>query len=274
MRRSRRRRTSRANPRLALLEAVSNALAQRPELSQLQANAEVNEINTRYFRDQTKPQIDLVANYTSNGLAGTAVDSGPNPLTAGFVPLFTRLGELSTRAGLPPLPPFNFGGGGVPSGLVGGYGQSLTNLFNQRFPTTQIGLRIALPFGNRTASGNLGRSLAEGSKINSQRAQLEQQIEADVRNAMQAVRSAEARLTAAAAARSASEQLYNGEQRKLQAGISTVFLVLQRQTDLITARGRELQAQTDLSKAIAQLQRATGNTLAANNITVRSEAGN
>lgn len=47
--------------------------------------------------------------------------------------------------------------------------------------------------------------------------------------------------------------------RALQAGTSTVFLVIERQTDLITAQGRELQTQTDLNKSDAQLQCATGN---------------
>jgi len=44
--------------------------------------------------------------------------------------------------------------------------------------------------------------------------------------------------------------------------------VLERQTALATARGNELRAQTDLNKAIAELQRATGNSLTANNVTV------
>ena len=48
----------------------------------------------------------------------------------------------------------------------------------------------------------------------------------------------------------------------------TLFLVLERQTALTTARGQELRAQTDLNKAIAELQRATGNALQANNVVV------
>jgi outer membrane protein TolC len=48
-----------------------------------------------------------------------------------------------------------------------------------------------------------------------------------------------------------------------------VFLVLDRQTALTTARGNELQAQTDLNKSIADLQRATGNALSINSIVVR-----
>src|SRR5256886_9133730 len=47
---------------------------------------------------------------------------------------------------------------------------------------------------------------------------------------------------------------YQSEKRKLDAGQSTVFLVLERQTALTTARGNELRAQTDLNKAIAELR--------------------
>jgi len=124
---------------------------------------------------------------------------------------------------------------------------------------------------NRTAEANLGRSLAEGRRIDNQRAQTEQLITADVRNAVQALRSAEARLAAAAATRSSAEQQFESEQRQFRAGTTTVFLVLQRQNELLAARGRELQAQTDLNKAIAQFQHATGNTLTANNVAVRTD---
>ncbi|HYX43059.1 MAG TPA: TolC family protein, partial [Pyrinomonadaceae bacterium] len=90
----------------------------------------------------------------------------------------------------------------------------------------------------------------------------------DVRNALQIVRTAESRLRAAAAARQANEQQYESEQRKFDAGQSTIFLVLERQTQLTTARGNELRAQTDLNKAIADLQRATGNALEVNHVVI------
>jgi len=126
---------------------------------------------------------------------------------------------------------------------------------------------------NRTAKAQLGHSLAEGRRLDTVRAQTEQLIEADVRNAMQRVRSVEARLSAAVAQREAAEQQYTSEQRKFQAGMSTVFLVLQRQTDLVAARGRELETQTDLNKAVADFQRATGNTFSYRNVAVTSEKG-
>ncbi len=85
---------------------------------------------------------------------------------------------------------------------------------------------------------------------------------------MQALKSGEARLASALAMRQSAEQLYGSEQRQFRAGTTTFYLVLQRQTELLAARSRELQAQTDLNKAISEFQRATGTTLSANNVTV------
>jgi HAE1 family hydrophobic/amphiphilic exporter-1 len=256
-------------PRVPLETAVNAALKSRPELAQLQTNTEINQIDTRYFRDQTKPQIDLVGTYTLVGLAGSLTQAGTSGGTSSNAALRTRVNELSTLAGLPPLDSTTGTGGTVTPNLVGGYSKSLSNLIGQDYPTYRVGVRIALPLRNRTAEANLGRSLAEGSFIQNQRAQAEQLIEADVRNTSQTLRSAEARLAAAASSRSSAEQQYESEQRQFRAGTTTVFLVLQRQNELLAARGRELQAQTDLNKAIAEFHRATGNTLEANNVSLR-----
>jgi outer membrane protein len=260
-------------PRVALEAAVAGALKNRPELQQLQTTAEINEVDARYFRDQTRPQVDLVGTYNAVGLAGAAVQAAQNPRGGTSPELLARVNELSSRAGLAPLPTPTPGAGGtgVAPNLVGGLPQSLSNLLTQDYPTYRVGVRLSLPLRNRTAEANLGRSLAEGRLIKNQRAQAEQLIEADVRNSLQALRSAEARLASAASARSSAEQQYESEQRMFRAGTTTLFLVFQRQTELLAARGRELQAQTDLNKAIADFQRATGNTLDANRVSVRRD---
>ncbi len=224
-------------PRIGLEVATAEALKNRPEIEQWETTAEINRIDQQYYRNQTKPQIDLVGTYTSAGLAGT-----PNPLSAGAAT--------------------------VPDNLKGGYFTSLGNLAAQDYPTYRAGVQIALPWKNTTAKANLGRSLVEADRIANNRAQAEQLIEAEVRNALQALRSAEARLVSATEARAAAEELYNSEQRQFRAGTTTFYLVLQRQTELTAARGRELQSQTDLNKAISEFQRAIGTTLSANNVTV------
>lgn len=227
-------------PKTGLATAIADALKNRQEIAEFETRSALNKIDQDYFRNQAKPQIDLVGTYTTQGLAGTVTPRGT---------------------------------GNVPENLIGGYTTSLGNLLAQDYPSYRIGVAISLPWGNRTAKANLGRSLVEGERLGNQRALTEQTIESEVRNALQALRSAEARLASALAARQAAEQLAASEERQFRAGTSTFYLVQQRQTELVGARSRELQAQTDLNKAISEFQRSTGTTLTANNVTV-SDARN
>src|SRR5215213_6859678 len=256
-----------AVPEISLPDALKNAMENRPELQQSNVLREINQIDQRFFKDQTKPAVDLVGTYGITGLAGTVSSNIVNPLTQSSVQLRDRVNELSVRSGLNPLPELPVQT--ISPDLVGGFGQSLENLLSNRFSNFKVGVQISLPLRNRTAEANLGRALVEGERIGTQREQLEQTIQVDVRNALQAVRSSEARLRASVATRQANEQQFASEQRKLDAGQSTVFLVLERQTALTESRGLELKAQTDLNKAIADLQRATGNALRVNSIVVR-----
>ncbi len=252
-------------PQVSLPDAMDAAMKNRQELKQTDLAREINLLDQRLYRDQTKPEIDLVGSYGMVGNAGTLI-STTSPFTASSDQLRARVNQLSVLTGLQPLPapPAT----SLDPNLIGGYPQSLSNLGSNQFNNFRVGVSISLPLHNRTAAGQLGHSLIEGKRIATQREQLEQLIQVEVRNALQSLATAEARLRSAAVARSTAEQQYESEKRKLDAGQSTVFLVLERQTALATARGNELRAQTDLNKAIAELQRATGNSLTANNVVV------
>lgn len=230
-----------AAPQIGLEVAMSEALKNRPELEQIEVTADINRIDQTFYKDQTKPQINIVGSYTTNGLAGTETAAAINPST-----------------GLSRVPP----------NLVGGLGSSLTNLLQQDYPTYRAGVQISLPLRNRVAKANYGQTLVEAKRIDNLRDQAEQAIEAEVRNSLQALRSAEASLASANAQRIAAEELYNSEQRQFRAGATTFYLVLQRQTDLLVARGAEIQSQTDLNKAISIFNRAIGKTLEINNVDI------
>jgi len=258
-----------AAPKVEVAEAVTEAVAHRPEIEQVKVSRAINEADSRYYREQTKPQVDLIATYVGNGLAGRVLPAQPNPLTAGTDAIVARINQLSQIDGLPPVPPISLGSGVVPPLLVGGYGQSLSNIGGWNFPTLHAGVRVSLPIRNRTAEANLGASVAQGRRIESQIAQMEQLIEADVRNAIQSMESAKARLAAASAARQSAEAQHQSELRKFQAGTSTVFLVLQRQTAMINTRDLEIRAQADLSKSIADYERAAAKTLESRSIDIQ-----
>jgi len=225
-----------------LQEATSLALKNRPELDQMRLQTEQKNIDITFFKNQLKPQVDFIGQYTNTGLSGT-------PSTA-IRPDGTPVGEDV-------LPRFR-----------GGYFKSLSNLFGQDFRTYEVGVRLSFPWRNRTAEGNLGRTLAESRQLDARQRQLVQNIQIDVRNALQAVETARQRFEAARASAIAADAQYKGELERFRAGLSSNFLVLERQTDLSTARGQEVRALTDYNKALADLQRVTGMTLVNNNVQV------
>ena len=252
-------------PPLSLEDAVRLALARRPELAAVDTARAQNEIDREFFLVQARPQFDLVGAYTLSGLAGGALQATGTPPVGGNdsnAALLARLNELSERAGLNPLPvPPPTGGSTVPDFLVGSYHDSLSNLFTRRYPTAVVQLQMELPIGNNTARANLARTQIASSQIARQRQQLEQVIEAEVRNTLQAVRSSQHRLDGAASARRNALEQYESERRRFESGLSTVFLVLERQTALVTAQAQELRARADLNQAVALLERAVGGTL-------------
>jgi outer membrane protein len=238
-------------PDTTLVQALDTAMQNRPELEINQEQKEINKIDQRFYRNQKQPQIDLVASYTSAGVGGSLNPSFSNP--------------LATACNSPTPPPQCNPGTVLQS--VGGAGTAITDIFANKYPTYRAGVQFNLPlFGDKTNRALYGRSLVEGERLDTQREQIEQNVQVDVRNAIQSIRTAEARLRAAAIARENAEKEYASEQRKLDEGQSEIYRVLDRQTELSVARSNELRARTDLNKAIADFQRATGNTLKENNI--------
>jgi outer membrane protein TolC len=252
-----------------LAGALQTALAGRPELAESAVSIDLNRYDTRLSREAAKPQIDAYAVLSLTGLAGNPLPPGPNPFTASTAALTTQVNALSALAGLPPLPPASIASSAIPPILLGGYGQSLSALGSANFTSAQVGVQFSLPLRNRTANAQAALSAAEGRRLKTQRQQIEIAIEQDVRNALQTASSARSRLDASVTARLYAEQQYTSEQRQFQAGTSTVFLVLQRQTDLIAARTREVRARADLGEATANFDRSTARTLETRSIDLK-----
>ena len=239
-----------------LREAVGVALKHRPEMRSIATQREVAAIGTRLNADQLKPQLNLVAGYVNTGLAGAAATA--DPLSQLFGGIVNQVNELSIPAGLPPL---NFSFGALPASLNGGYGKALSNLFSGNYPTVQVGLTLDLTPRNRAAQANLAESAILERRLKLEQARLELGIEAQVRNAMQALATARQRIVAAEASARAAKEKLDSETRMYQSGESTNFLVLTRQNEYADSRRRDVEARLDANKAIAQLRQAVGSTL-------------
>lgn len=238
-------------PTTTLDDALSLALNNRAEIEINKFQRDINEVDQRFYKSQSKPQIDLIAGYNSAGIGGTENPNFFSPFCA-----TTPNPQQCQAAQIEPV-----------LQRSGGPGSVIPDIFANRYPTYRVGVQFNLPlFGDKTSKANLGRARVEAERLDVQRESLEQVIQAEVRNALQSVRTSEARLRTASIARENTQKQYESEQRKLDEGQSDVYRVLERQTALTAARSNELRARTELNKAITELQRATGNTLAANNV--------
>jgi HAE1 family hydrophobic/amphiphilic exporter-1 len=263
-----------------LNDALKEARANRPELRRLRLQNDINQIDLKYFRNQTKPQVDIVSTIATTGLAGTPAAQGlapgtllpiisGDPATDPNAFLLDQIQDIQRRAGFPvATSPLVASPSLAPSALVGGYGQTLKNLFNLNTYNVIVGVAIQIPLKNRTAEANLAGARIQGEQLQATLRSQDQVIEVDVRNAAQAVETSRLRVLAARDARANAELQLEGEQRLYQVGRSTTFLLFQRENALTNARGAELRAETDYNKAIADLQRATSTTLRANNVVV------
>ena len=263
-----------------LEDALKAARENRPELRRLRLQGDINDIDISFFKNQTKPQIDLVGTVALTGLAGTDVSGALPP--GSVVPLIgdsfntnasafllRELQLLQTALGRPPaVSPLVPSQGGPNQTLIGGYPRTLRNLVSGDTRNITLGVSIAIPFKNKTAEANLAGARIQKEQLAASTRSQEQIIEVDVRNSAQAVESARLRVLSAREARVNAELQLEGEQRLYQVGRSTTFLLFQRENALANARASELRSETDYNKALADLQRATSTTLRANNVVV------
>jgi HAE1 family hydrophobic/amphiphilic exporter-1 len=245
----------------SLKDAMTMALKKRPEIRSLQSRMEQNDDQKKLAMSATKPQVNLVAGYSNTGLAGTQLQNSGGGFASAFVPLFGRVNELSEIAGLPPLPPPNFGGGGVPPTFIGGPGQAISNMFSGSYQSIAAGLQIEWNPRNRTAEATVEQAVLSERRLKLSMSQLEQGITAEVRGSLQALETAKQRIEAARASERAAQEKLESEIRLFQTGESTNFLVLTRQNELIDSRRRTVGSALLLNKAVARLEQALGATL-------------
>lgn len=253
--------------------ALKDAMDNRYELQRLKLATDINKIDIDFFRNQTRPQIDINSTFSLDGLA-----RGGATTSSSFFPQFSGNDEIlrnriNTLLGvgnplLIPNPSIEIPG--TPTYLAGGFGRSMSNLFRKDAPNYTVGVTISLPFRNRTAKANLAGAEITKHQIETQMRIQEQVVIVEVRNAVQSVETARQRVLAARRARENAEIQLEGERKLFDAGKSTSFLLFQRENSLTNARNSEIRAETDYNKAIANLQKATSTTFQMNNIEVVS----
>jgi outer membrane protein len=216
-----------------LREALSTALNKRQELEAQRQALAVDDTNVKLANNSVKPDLNLSASYTSNGLGGTVFDNS---------------GALVS---------------------TGGFSDSLSQLGGFKFPTYGMTLRLQMPLRNGAAQADLGAALVSKRRDLYQMRGLEQSIAVQVKNAVHDLELAELVMAAAKTSRELAEKNLSAEERKYQLGAQTIFFVLDAQNQLSQAELSLVQAQIAYQKALAALDHAEGTLLEKHQVSVK-----
>jgi HAE1 family hydrophobic/amphiphilic exporter-1 len=208
--------------------AVRNALDKRTDLRRTSKSLEVNDVEIRFLRNQTLPDVTANFDYGLTGLGGLNLIRGPGPFGAGT--------------------------GEVLSTVERRFNSVLADLFANRYPTWTASLNVSYPLGRSQQEANLARARIEYTQVQTQLKNQQLQVSTQVRQAARQVQTNQKRVETTRAARSFAERRLEAEQRKFAAGTSTSFIVFQAQRDLSQARNNELRAILDYNQSVVDLE--------------------
>ena len=214
-------------PPLDIEGAVRTALERRTDLATARKNLDSNDVTLRFWRNQTRPAVDLQVVYGAQGVGGTQ-----------FIREGTGLGSIVTGTN------------------PGGYNDALSLLRARDFPTWNAAVTVSYPIGGTNADGQYARTRVLRTQQSTRLRALELQVATEVTNAALQVQANVRRVEAARAARAFAERRLDAEQSKFEVGLSTNFFVVQAQRDLADAQNVELRALTDLQRALVTFERA------------------
>ncbi|MCY4594811.1 MAG: TolC family protein [Bryobacterales bacterium] len=217
-------------------ETLRKALLMRPEIMQQRKNLEIDDYNIKRNTNAQRPDLSLTASYSATGLGGNLYQ---NSLVGGGSRLLLS---------------------------AGGSPAAMEQLLQFAFPTYSVGITLNLPLRNRRAAVNLANSVIQKKRNMYQLQSLEQQIRLDVLNAIAGIELSKAAIQQAAVALDYSQKRLDAEQLKYDLGVSTAFIVLDAQDDLVQSQADLLQESIGYRLAIVTLLQATGELLDARGV--------
>ncbi len=220
---------------------METALASRAEMEQNRIRMKNTELGLIGVRNGMLPSANLTFDLTNNALAGQVND------------LF--IASPGQQAVVSPF-------------FLGGLGNAAGQMFRRNFPDYQVRLQVNIPLKNRQARADWTASLLEKRQQEVRLIQAENAVRSEVQSVLIQVEQARARYKAALKAQELQERTLEAEQKKFNLGASTIFQVVQAQRDLANARTTLIITQNTYISARTNLDRATGHTLTANNISI------
>ena len=173
--------------------------------------------------------------------------------------------KFSKNQLFPQLDAVGTAGYSASAGTFGGY---LDQLGGRDNPFYSVGGQLTIPLGNNTARSNYKSAKTTDEQIALQLKQLQQNVLILIENDIAVANTRFQQVDATREARIYAEAALDAEQKKLESGKSTSFVVLQLTKDLTTARSAEISALANYNNALAQLALDEGDTLERRHVTL------
>ena len=151
----------------------------------------------------------------------------------------------------------SYGYGGLGTDLQ----NSLSRVTSTSYPQWYVGVNVQYPIGNHQAVGQREAAQLQKAQRLLELKKLEQNILVQVNNAANRVMTNQERVTVSRTATAYAKDALKAEQKKLSAGSTTTYTVLQMQRDVAQAETNELRAIADLHVSEVQLYLVEGLTL-------------
>jgi outer membrane protein TolC len=216
-------------PAVDVEDGLKRALVDRPEILSTRYDVDSNRIRYEYWRNQTRPQLDLVGSYGYAGLGGTTT-------------IRDDMGNIVSRTN-------------------GDVWDSLRQVTDRDFKNWSVGLNFSYPILNRRARGQRGAALYTWEASKATLSTVEQNVLLEVRSAARDIETARRSTVAAQKARELAERNLDAERKKFENGMTTSFQVLQITNDLSAARTSELQSLAVYRKALSAYHYAVADIL-------------
>jgi len=125
-------------------------------------------------------------------------------------------------------------------------------------PELETGVFLEIPLRNRQARGRIDAARAGARRAQAQANLARDRVQADVRNAASAIRTAHARVAATRQEVTLALELERAERMRFELGDSTLLFVNLREQAAAEAALREVDALADYHRAVVSYQTATG----------------
>jgi outer membrane protein TolC len=216
-------------------DLIQEGMEHRLEIEQSKINLESSQIMLKGNKNGLIPNLQAFADFTSHGLSGPS-----NPLYNGIANQY----------------------------FVGGNGNVFAQVFRRNFPDYSAGVSLNIPFRNRTAQADY---VTDQLQVRQKELQLQRainQVRVEVKTSLIGLQQARSRYETAVATRVLAEQTLEAEQKRFQAGVGSVAIVIQAQKDLGVTQDGEVQAMANYTHAKIGYDLALGRTLDVNHISI------